>query len=127
MTDRRAIDRLLRELYAARERGDLDGACDCFSADATFEIAGASHGGPTAIVASGISEFRPWMALMFKASRISDLRILSMVIDGERAAVHWRARILSKITGAAVLTEFADLVQIRDGRVAAYRELFVPL
>jgi ketosteroid isomerase-like protein len=110
----------------ARGRGDLDGVCRCFASDATFRIAGASDASPIAIAANGIAEFRPWLALMIKTFQLADLTILSLIIDGEQAAAHWRARILSKITGATVLTELADIVQVRDGRIASYTEFFAP-
>jgi len=56
MTDRLTIDRLLRELYSARVRGDLDAVCQCFSQDAEFRIAGAGHANPIAITAAGIDD-----------------------------------------------------------------------
>jgi ketosteroid isomerase-like protein len=126
MTDRLEIDRLLRELYAARVRGDLDGVCQTFSRDAEFQIAGASHTSPIAITAVGIDEIRSWLALMIKTFQIHDQTVLALIIDGVKAAVHWRAKIHSRITGAAVVTELVDLVQIRDGRIASYTEFFVP-
>ena len=126
MTDRLVIDRLLRELYAARAHGDLDGVCRTFSHDAKFQLAGASHASPIAITAVGIDEIRSWLALMLKTFQIYDQTILSLLIDGANAAVHWRARIHSRITGVAVVTELVDLVQIRDGRIASYTEFFVP-
>jgi ketosteroid isomerase-like protein len=126
MTDRLVIDRLLRELYAARARGDLDGVCRTFSHDAKFQLAGASHASPIAITAVGIDEIRSWLALMLKTFQINDQTILSLLIDGANAAVHWRARIHSRITGVAVVTELVDLVQIREGRIASYTEFFVP-
>ena len=126
MTDRLVIERLLRELYAARARGDLDGVCRTFSHDAKFQLAGASNASPIAITAVGIDEIRSWLALMLKTFQIYDQTILSLLIDGANAAVHWRARIHSRITGVAVVTELVDLVQIRDGRIASYTEFFVP-
>ena len=126
MTDRLEIEGLLRGLYAARVRGDLDAVCDIFSRDAKFEIAGASHKSPLAVIALGVGEFRPWLALMIKTFKINDHSILSILIDGTKAAVHWRAKINSKITGATVLTELVDLVEVRDGRIASYTEFFVP-
>jgi ketosteroid isomerase-like protein len=126
MTDRSEIDRLLRALYAARARGDLDEVCRSFTDDARLRIGGASHASPIAIVANGVGQFRPWLALMIKTFEVSDLVVLSVIIDGERAAAHWQARILSRVTGAAVFTELVDLVQIRDGRIASYTEFFVP-
>jgi ketosteroid isomerase-like protein len=125
MTDRLEIERLLRALYTARVRGDLDAVCDIFSNDAKFEIAGASHKSPLAVIAVGIDEFRPWLALMIKTFKITDHTILSILMDGPNAAVHWRARIHSRITGTAVLTELVDLIQINNGRIASYTEFFV--
>jgi ketosteroid isomerase-like protein len=127
MTDRLEIDRMLHELYAARVRGDLDGVCGTFSHDAKFRIAGTSHGSPIAITAVGANEIRQWLSLMIKAFQLTDHTIQSMIIDDAKAAVHWRARIHSRITGATVLTELVDLVEVREGRIASYTEFFVSL
>jgi ketosteroid isomerase-like protein len=126
MTDRVRIEGLLRELYDARVRGDLDRVCRIFSDDAQFQIAGASHGSPIAIMAVGIDEIRSWLALMIKTFQIKDQVILSVIIDGTKAVGHWRARVHSRITGATVMTELVDLVQVRDGRIVSYTEFFVP-
>jgi ketosteroid isomerase-like protein len=125
MIDRLEIDRLLRELYDARARGDLDGVCRTFSHDAKFRIAGTSHGNPVAITALGGDEICQWLALMIKSFQLTDHTIQCIIIDGTEAAVHWRARIHSRITGATVSTELIDLVQVREGRIASYTELFV--
>jgi len=124
--ERRQIEQLLGELYAARVRGDLDALCRIFSKDAKFQIAGASHEKPVVIHANGMSEFRPWLALLIKTFRLIDQTTLSTLIDGERAAVHWRVHIHSRITGAMVLTELIDLVEVGDGQVTSYTEFFVP-
>ena len=126
MTDRPEIENLLRELYGARARGDLDGVCRTFSNDATFQIAGANHASPISIAAVGINEIRSWLTLLIKTFQLQDHTIFSMIIDGTRAVVHWRARIYSNITGITVLTELVDLVEIRNGRIGSYTEFFVP-
>ena len=112
MTERREIEHVLRELYASRVRGDLSGVCSCFCSDATFRIAGQSHAAPIAISSAGIDELRPLMALMIKTFKLSDQVILAMIIDGNRAAVHWRARVHSKVVGTTVLTELVDIVEM---------------
>jgi ketosteroid isomerase-like protein len=124
--DRVAIERLLEELYAARLAGQLEPLCQLFSADARFRISGSSSGKPIAIAAEGIHEIRPWLAMLLKTFKLSDYDVLSKLIDGAAAAVHWRADIHSRITGAVIATELVDLVEIRGGRIASYRELFVP-
>jgi ketosteroid isomerase-like protein len=124
--ERLAIDRLLRELYAARVRGDLDAVCGTFLNDARFEIAGASRGSPTVIASVGPDKFRPLLALMIKTFKISDHSILSIIIEGEKAAVHWRATVHSRVMGTMVATELVDLVEVRDDRISSYIEFFVP-
>jgi ketosteroid isomerase-like protein len=126
MTDRVEVGRVVRDLHAARVRGDLAAMCRAFADDGIFRIAGSSDGKPIAITAAGLREFRPWLAMMVKAFRLSDYALLSMVIDGDRAAAHWRVRIHSKITGVSVPTELVDLVEISAGRISTYTEFFVP-
>lgn len=126
MTDRLEIDRLLRELYAARMRGDLDGVCRSFSDDAVFQIAGAGQVSPVSNRAVGVGEFRPLLAVMIKTFKLRDQVILAILIDGAKAAVHWRAGVYSRITGTMVLTEFVAIVEVRDARIVSYLEFFAP-
>jgi ketosteroid isomerase-like protein len=126
MTDRAEIEGLLRALYAARLRGDLDAVCRAFSDDAMFQIAGAGQITPVSNTAVGIAEFRPLLAVMIKAFKLSDQRILSILVDGVKAAVHWRARVYSRITGTSALTELIDLVEVRNARIVSYIEFFAP-
>ena len=117
---------MLRDLYAARIAGDLEGVCRLFSADARFEIASANNGNPIAVSSTAPGEFRPLLKLLIRTFRISDQVILSMIIDGLKAAVHWRANVFSRITGSTVTTEFIDIVDVSDGRISSYLEFFVP-
>jgi ketosteroid isomerase-like protein len=126
MTDRATIESVLTELYAARCNGELARLCAVFDVDATFRIAGTSAGKPIAMAAQGMTDIRPWLALLVKSFKVSDQVILSLLIDGNRAAIHWHGSILSRITGAVVSTEFFDLVDVRDSKITGYVELFLP-
>jgi ketosteroid isomerase-like protein len=126
MVDRPEIERLLHGLYAARQRGDLDAVCALFSDSATFQIAGASNVSPIGVKSVGVDELRPLLGLMIKSFKLSDLTILSMIVDGVKAAVHWRVKVHSKITGTTILTELVDLVEVNDRHIASYIEFFVP-
>jgi ketosteroid isomerase-like protein len=127
MSERTEVERLLRELHAARVAGQLDALCALFSPDARFRIAGTSEGKPVAIDAAGSAEIRPWLSMLVKTFRIANYQLLSSVIDGGRAAVHWRADIHSRITGSRVATELVDLVETRADRIASYVEFFHPV
>ncbi len=125
-TVRADLERLLGELYAARAAGALEPLCELFAPDAFFRISGSSDGKPIALSARGSAQVRSWLAVLVKTFRLSRHEILSTVIDGPRAAVHWRASIDSRITGASVATELIDWVEMREGRIGSYVELFVP-
>ena len=116
----------LHELYDARVRGDLKALCEVFATDARFEIASASHGNPVAVNARGRDEFLPLLTLLLRTFRLTDQTILSMIIEERKAAVHWRAAIHSRITGAIVLTEFMDMVEFDGSQISSYVEFFVP-
>jgi ketosteroid isomerase-like protein len=117
---------MIRELHAARVRGDLAALCRLFADHGQFEIVGASADKPVAIRASGIAEFRPWLAMMVKVFRLSNYTLLSLVVEWPRATVHWRADIYSKVTGVTIATELVDLVELSDDRILNYTEFFVP-
>ncbi len=126
MISRADFERLLTELHAARLASDLPRLCALFAADARLRIVGSGDGKPIAITASGIGEIESWLTMLVKTFRLSQYEPLSMIIDGERAAVHWRVQIRSRITGQPVPTELVDVVEVRDGRIAAHTEFFVP-
>jgi ketosteroid isomerase-like protein len=126
MTDRLEIEKLLIALYAARVEGQLDPLCALFAPQASFKIAGASEGKPIAIAAQGSAEIRSWLGMMLKTFKLNRYQQLGVIIEGARASVHWRVDIHSKITGVVVPTELVDLVEVRDGKIAGYREFFAP-
>jgi ketosteroid isomerase-like protein len=120
------VERIIRELHAARMGGDLPGLCRLFADQGRYEIIGASADKPIAIRTTGLVDLRPWLAMMVKVFRLSNYALLSLVIEWPRAAAHWRADIYSKVTGVTVPTELVDLVEIGDERVLSYTEFFAP-
>lgn len=126
MSDRAIVEKVLADLYRFRCAGELGGLCAVFGEDAAFRIAGTSAGKPIAMSALGMNDVQPWLALLVKSFKVSDRVVLTCLIDGDKAAVHWQADILSRITGAVVPTEFFDFVEIRGTSVISYVELFVP-
>jgi ketosteroid isomerase-like protein len=126
MIERAQVEELLRALHAARIEGNLERLCALFAPEARMRIQGTSDGKPIAVGASGIAQIRPWFAILVKTFRLGEYQLLSLTIEGERAAAHWRVNIHSKITGALVPTELVDLIEVRDRHIASYTEFFVP-
>jgi ketosteroid isomerase-like protein len=121
MTSREAIERTLRDVYAARQRGDLDAIANLFAPHARFQMAG-SNVSPVAVRVEGAEQYRPLLAGMIKTFEVLDHQVVSMLIDGAKAAIHWRARIRSTVTGETVETDLFDLVEMEDGRIRSFLE-----
>jgi ketosteroid isomerase-like protein len=126
MTERPRLEQRLRELYEVRMNGSLERLCSLFAPEVQFRSAGTSDGKPIAIGAQGMDAVRPWLSMLVKTFRLSDHEVLSLLVDGDRAAVHWSARVHSRITGTQASTEFVDLVTFRDSQILSYAEFFVP-
>jgi ketosteroid isomerase-like protein len=126
MTDRAEVQGLLRRLHEGRVKGDLAGVLSTFSDDVRFRICGASDGKPIAITAEGVAQVRTWMTMLIKSFWLTDYATLAILVDGSRAAAHWRVTTHSRITGLEVPTELVDLVDVHAGKIVTYTEFFTP-
>ncbi len=126
MSERLALEHIVRDLHRARLAGNLGDMCRLFAERGHFEIAGASADKPIAIRADSIESFRPWLAMMTKVFRLSRYELTSLIVEPPRLAAHWRVDILSKVTGTTVPTELVDLIEVDAQRIVSYREFFVP-
>jgi ketosteroid isomerase-like protein len=122
MTDRNQIETLLRNAYTARKHGNVDGICDCFVANPAFAMAGAQQASPVAMRAIDAPSFRSVLSGLIKTFEWDDQEILAMIIEGNKAAVHWRGRIRSTVTGDEVTTELVDIITIENGKIATFLE-----
>ena len=120
--ERSEVEKLLKEAYAARKRGDVDAVCACFSEQPTFTMAGAREASPIAVQSVDGDTFRTIIDAMIKTFEWLDHQILSMIIDGPKAAVHWRGRIRSTLTGDEVVTEIVDVLTVADGKIQSLIE-----
>ncbi len=122
MTDRSQIETLLREAYAARKRGDMAAMLNAFAENPHFELAGAPQASPVAIRATEGGTFRSLMTGLIKTFEFLDHEIISMIVEGNKAAVHWRSRMRSGVTGDEVVTEIVDLVTVEGGKITSFIE-----
>jgi ketosteroid isomerase-like protein len=122
MSDRSQFERLLKEVYAARKKGDVEGILRLFSVDAHFQMAGSISASPMPLRTAGVTEFRTVLERLIRTFEWVDQDIICMLIDGPRAAVHWRGKIRSSVTGETVDTELVDIVEVKDGRIVSFIE-----
>jgi len=116
MAGRKAIEKLVGDLYAARKRGDYDAMAEMCAPKATLQLAGAAEHCPVAGTTRGRAALRERFASLAQFA-FANQKMLSIMIDGDCAAVHWRAKVTYKPTGKSATTEFCDLWTVRKGKI----------
>ena len=122
MTERETVRKLIEQAYAARDRGDIDGVMAAFHANGKFCLAGERKTLELAGTVDGHSSVREAMRGFIAAFEFIKRDILSMIIDGDRAAVHSRLKIRAAAKDVTFTTELVDVFKIEDGKVMMLTE-----
>ena len=120
MADRDEIERIIRNAYAARVGKDIDNTMKFFAPDASFQSAGSAAASPAAARASGAADLRATFSALIAAFDILELALLTSVIEGDKAAMHWRVKVKHNPTGEVHDTELFDLWTIEGGRATSF-------
>lgn len=115
--DREAIKTLIDQAYEARRTESIEGVIAIFHPDAKFELAGAREHTPALGTAHGHQELRKTLAQLVANFQFLQRDIVSILIDGERAAVHSRVKLRFVPKDTTVTTELVDLWKFKDGKI----------
>ena len=118
--DRDGIERIIREAYAERRRGDVEGACRFFADDAQFALAGAPAASPVPMRVASRDAIRQTVAALIAGFEFLEHDILSVIVEGDKAAVHSRVRLRAPASGEEAVTETADFLTFRDGKIVSF-------
>jgi ketosteroid isomerase-like protein len=123
MTSRAHIEDTIRSLYAARIRGDLEGVMKSVADDAVFMLNGRGTGNPAMASAQRSKPaIRPVIQQFIDNFRFDDWKELALLVDGDRALLHWTARVTCVPTNKTDQFEVFDLLTFRDGKIVDYRQ-----
>jgi ketosteroid isomerase-like protein len=123
MTERAMIEGVLRSTYAARVAGDLEGTMANFADDAVFEFNGSGTNLPelSAKIMTA-RDIRPTMKRLIDGFRFSDWQEMALLVDGDRAFLHWRATVTSAASGKSAKFDVFDFTTIRDGKIVSLHQ-----
>ena len=123
MTSRADIEKAIRSLYAARVKGDLTGTLKDMADDAVFMFNGRGIGHPgMAEPCHGRAAMTSTIKELIDMWRFDDWKERSLLIDGEKAALHWTARVTCVPTNKSDTLEVVDVVTFRDGKIVDFRQ-----
>ncbi len=120
MADRGTIEKLIRDAYAARVRGDLEEIMRSFDPNAQFEMIGDPRSSPPRTI--GTEQLRAGFAELMRLFKFERHEIIMLIIDGDRAAVRSRITVTATLTGRTVDTELADFIEFQHGRISKFTQ-----
>lgn len=122
--DREQMLDLMRQGYAARVRGDVDGILTIFAPDAKFKLNAAPAQQNVAHATAGAVGMRSALTALVGAFEFQTCDIVEAIVEGSKAAIRIRFTVRSRQTGNVAVTESVDLVEFHDGKVASYTQFF---
>jgi ketosteroid isomerase-like protein len=115
--DREAVRALIEQTYQKRDAGDLDQTLAAFHPAGRIQIAGSKALTPAAVMVEGQGQLRTMLSDFIAAWAFDRREIISMVIDGDRAAVHSRVALRFVPKDKTVTTDILDLFKVQDGKI----------
>jgi ketosteroid isomerase-like protein len=123
MTGRAHMEQAIRSLYAARIRGDLDGTMKDLADDAVFSLNGRGTGVPAMSQdCCGKTAVREVVEQLIHNWRFDDWKETSLLVDGDKLALQWTARVSFVPTGKSATVEVVDVITFRDGKIVDFRQ-----
>jgi ketosteroid isomerase-like protein len=123
MTSRSHIENTIRSLYAARVKGDLEGTMRDLAEDFVFAFNGRGTGVETlSAPCKSKAAFRPVLQELIKNWRFDNWKECSLLVDGEKALLHWKARVTYTPTGKSEEIDTFDVVTFCDGKIVDFHQ-----
>ncbi|HML92536.1 nuclear transport factor 2 family protein [Methyloceanibacter sp.] len=120
--DRSAFEGVLKSFYAARVAGEPDELGEMFAENAKFQIAGSPEYSMLATKVQGRDGIVSLFRTIADSFGLEDFAVQDMLIDGNKAAVRWTARVQNITAGDSFATELADFIEIENGKIISLNE-----
>jgi ketosteroid isomerase-like protein len=120
--DRSKAEELVKTVYAARVKGDVNEVMKLTHPDIVWEILGSNEHSKIAVAIKGADTFRHALSVIVENFEFSNFEILTMLVEGDNIAFHWRAHIRNPKTGKAADSQLMDFWTVEDGKVTSIRQ-----
>lgn len=122
MNRRDEIEAIVRTVYEARVRGDIDTVMKHFAPDAHFSLVGSASASPVPMTCTGHGAIRETMRRLCESFEFIRADMLSLVVEGDRATIHSEVHIRVPATSREAVTEFADMVRFEGNKIASFKQ-----
>lgn len=117
MTAKHDMKKLVEEIYAVRDRGDIEGTLALIGDDCTFRMVGNTRLVPFSTESSG-QTFRRMIAQLITEWDLSGIKTAGIYVDEDENMVfaHREGEVKHIPSGVSFYTEFVDKIHFRDGK-----------
>ena len=116
------FEALLKTFYAARIGGEVEAVGAMFAEDAQFRIVGSPEFSMLATTVKGREAITGLFRTISDSFGLEAFSIEDLLIDGNKAAVRWSARVQNITSGETFTTELADFIEIDGGKIISLSE-----
>ncbi|ARM12195.1 MULTISPECIES: nuclear transport factor 2 family protein [Rhizobium] len=117
MTAKHDMKKLVEEIYAVRDRGDIEGTLALIGDDCTFRMAGNTRLSPLSTELGG-NAFRQMIAQLITEWDLSNIDTTRIYVDEDENMVfaHREGEVRHIPSGVSFYTEYVDKIHFRDGK-----------
>ncbi|BAQ17071.1 nuclear transport factor 2 family protein [Methyloceanibacter caenitepidi] len=116
------MEAFLRGFYAARIEGDVEAVGAMFADDARFRIVGSPEFSMLATSVHGREAIMGLFRTISDSFGLDEFSMEDLLVDGNRAAIRWSARVQNITSGDTFTTELADFIEIDGGKIISLNE-----
>jgi ketosteroid isomerase-like protein len=120
--DSSEFEAFLKGFYAARIEGEVEAIGAMFADDARFRIVGSPEFSMLATSVQGREGIMGLFRTISDSFGLDEFSIEDLLIDGNKAAVRWSARVQNITSGDTFTTELADFIEIDCGKIISLNE-----
>ena len=120
--DNTEFEAFLKGFYAARIDGEVEAVGAMFAEDAQFRIVGSPEFSMLATTVQGREAITGLFRTISDSFALKAFSMEDLLIDGNRAAVRWSARVQNITTGDSFTTELADFIEVDQEKVISLNE-----
>lgn len=120
--DASEFEMFLKQFYAARIGGDVEALGTMFAEDARFRIAGSPEYSMLATSVQGRDGITGLFRTIADSFGLDEFSMEDLLVNGNKAAVRWNARVQNITSGDSFTTELADFIEIGDGKIISLNE-----
>ena len=117
MTAKHDMKKLVEEIYAVRDRGDIEGTLALIGDGCTFRMAGNTRLSPLSTELGG-NAFRQMIAQLITEWDLSNIDTTRIYVDEDENMVfaHREGEVRHIPSGVSFYTEYVDKIHFRDGK-----------